>query len=166
MTVERVQDRTQEFLGDLMGYLADLVFLRNQVEFLEQQLFGGRIRVSYGVAQYGIDMVMPKGSSGKSFAEMDDMDKREKRQLKEYKQFKSTIDVLERIAGFEFVRKDYKLRMIYELALSGCNMVEIGKLVSMDRRTVTKRIETIFIAAMQDELVETWLMYGVVDTYE
>lgn len=166
MTIERVQDRTEEFLGRMMGALADFTWKTNEVKRLERKIYGTGQKVSYGVAQYGIEMVMPKGTSGKSLSEMDDMDEREKREIERYVKMKAEIDMLDRIAIMDCVSNDIQLATIYDLALAGMSVRGIAKHMCSDRATVTKQIEGAFIAAMQDEVIETWLIYGVVDTFE
>lgn len=164
--LDKQVDRTQQFLGTLFGALADFTWKTNEVKRLEEKIYGTKQRVSYGVAQYGIEMVMPKGTSGKSLAEMNDMDVREKREIERYVKMKAEIDMLEYIAVTDYVASSEELSTIYDLALVGMSMREIGKHMCTDRRTVTKRIEDIFKVAMQTELVETWLIYGVVDVFD
>lgn len=166
MTVERVQDRTQEFLGRMMGALADYKWKKNEIVRLEEKLFGTGQKVSFGVAQYGIEMAMPKGSSGKSITEMKDLDRLEKRKINNFMEMKAEVEVVKSIEGIDYVMDNVYLATIYDLALEGKSMREIGKRVCMDRRTVTKHIEDIFKVAMQTELVETWLIYGVVDVFD
>ena len=62
--------------------IRDYRWMKNEINRLQRIVYGSTFLMkSWGVAQYGIDAAMPKGSEGKSHDEMDAMDVRERKQI-------------------------------------------------------------------------------------
>lgn len=159
-------NRTEEFLGTLASWLNDFCWMSNEVERLQDELFSYRLKVSYGVAQYGIEMTLPNGSSGKSKYEMAELETREAERVKRFWKMKNQIDMVEHIALIEEIRTNYELATIYELLLSGSSQTLISDHMKQDRRTIKRKIDEIYYIAIQNETIETFLLYGVVDKFE
>lgn len=67
---------------DISQLIRDYNWVKKEIILLQRIVYGPPVpMIKWGVAQYGIESLMPKGSKGKSAAEMDQMDLREKRQI-------------------------------------------------------------------------------------
>ncbi len=63
---------------------------------MQKVLYGSTIPMkNWGVAQYGLEAAMPKGSSGKSQAELRQMDMREERFFKRLKYYQERVYAVE-----------------------------------------------------------------------
>jgi len=97
--------------------IRDYHWMKKEVERLERVLFGYSTPMRlWGVAQYGDEFAMPKGSVGKSQAELRDMDIREERQYKRLKLLRRKVYVIE--SGADLLR-DEKDKVIYDCMLDG-----------------------------------------------
>ncbi|ASB94168.1 Uncharacterised protein [Bacillus subtilis] len=67
-----------------------------EVQRLQRVLYGSVIPMkNWGVAQYGLESAMPKGSPGKSQAELRQMDMREERLFKRLKYYEERVYAVE-----------------------------------------------------------------------
>lgn len=150
----------EKYKADLIKLISDAHWMFKEVARLEECIFGDIcMKVSYGVAQYGIEMCMPKGSSGCSISESLELDRREERQLKRYYKMKAKIDVADYIAG---LLGNIELETIYDCLLTGMSLTEVGKHMEKDRKLIYNVREEVCNIAVKDELVVKFFEYGVV----
>lgn len=154
------QGNIEKYKGDLIELISDAHWMFKEVARLEERIFGDiRMKISYGVAQYGIEMCMPKGSSGCSISESLELDRREERQLKRYYEMKAKIDMADYIAG---LLGNIELETIYDCLLTGMSLTEVGKHMEKDRKLIYNAREEVCDIAVKDELVVKFFEYGVV----
>ncbi|MEH7342740.1 sigma-70 family RNA polymerase sigma factor [Bacillus sp. JJ1532] len=115
--------------------------MRKEVDRLERILYGHSTPMrSWGVALYGIEATMPRGSSGKSQAELKKMDIREERAYKRLAKFQDTVYALEIAAEF---LEDEKEKVIYDCMIDGMSFREIAYHIGISRNQVKKAKESI-----------------------
>lgn len=154
------QGNIEKYKDDLIKLIADAHWMYKEVARLEERIFGDiRMKVSYGVAKYGIEMCMPRGSSGCSISESLELDRREERQLKRYYELKSKVDMTDYIAG---LLRNIELETIYDCLLTGMSLTEVGKHFSRDKKMIYNAREEVCDIAVKDELVVKFFEYGVV----
>ncbi|KHD86355.1 hypothetical protein NG54_03290 [Heyndrickxia ginsengihumi] len=116
--------------------IKDYNWMKKEVLRLQEILYGCSVPMkSWGVSQYGIDMVMPRGSSGKSQAELRDMDIREERLYKRLRKYEKLVFALE-IAG-EFLNSEIE-SVVYDCLLEGMSYRAIAEHLGMTRNQVKK----------------------------
>jgi hypothetical protein len=88
----------EKIFEEIEELIRDYIWMKNELERLYSKLYRSPgYEPSWGVAQYGIDAAMPKGSSGKSQAELTEMDAREEHLYKRIKKFENKVQVLDRV---------------------------------------------------------------------
>lgn len=121
--------------------LRDYPWMKKEVERLERILYGYSTPMkSWGVAQYGIEATMPRGSSGKSQAELRHMDIKEERQHKRLTVLRNRVYALEMAAELLENEKD---RVLYDCILDGMSYREISYHIGISRSQVKKFKESI-----------------------
>ncbi|WP_433958860.1 sigma-70 family RNA polymerase sigma factor [Cytobacillus horneckiae] len=121
--------------------LRDYHWMKKEVDRLENILYGRSSPMrSWGVAQYGIEAAMPKGSSGKSQAELMNMDIREERLYKRLEKLKERVYAIEYAAELLGNERD---RVIYDCIIDGMSFREISYHIGISRNQVKKAKETI-----------------------
>ncbi|ASV67589.1 sigma-70 family RNA polymerase sigma factor [Cytobacillus sp. FSL W7-1323] len=121
--------------------LKDYHWMKKEVERLEKVLFGYSTPMkSWGVAQYGIEATLPKGSSGKSQAELNNMDLREERLYNRLERLREKVYVIEFAAE---LLEDERDKVIYDCILDGMSFREISYHLCISRNQVKKAKETI-----------------------
>ena len=109
--------------------IADYNWMKKEIERLHNMIYGTTTPMrSWGVAQYGIDAAMPKGSKGMSSAEMDALDVRELNQIKRMKRYERNVFALE--SSFD-VLADERQRIIYDCLLDEMTYRQIALKFSM-----------------------------------
>lgn len=88
-----------------------------------------------GVAQYGLEAAMPKGSSGKSIAELDTMDRRELRMFRRINEYRAKIRLIDEAA--ELLENDVH-RVIFDCMTDGMSYRSIGQHLGMSRNRLTE----------------------------
>ncbi|WP_369878255.1 sigma factor-like helix-turn-helix DNA-binding protein [Bacillus sp. JNUCC-21] len=114
----------EEWIRDynfMLREISRLSRILNKVEFAGQKL----------VATYGDEAGMPRGSAGKSQAELRQMDRREKRLRK----YEIIVDFLER--STEEI-EDEKSRIVFDCMLEGMRFREIALHLGVSRETVRR----------------------------
>lgn len=121
---------------EIENMISDYHWMKREVVRLDELLFrlggysGGG---NNGVAQYGIEASMPKGSRLKSRAELDNLDRRERKLLEKLERYKKTIDFVEQ-------SEDYILepmqQVIYSCMMEGMSYRAIGKHIGVSREKV------------------------------
>lgn len=169
-TLEMMREQaTKEALqGKLLQLIEDFKWKENEIERLQTLVYGKSfpIRISYGVAQYGIEAAMPKGSSGLSAVEEAAAEKDEKRRVNKIKTYQHDQQMVERIALIPGV-VDIPLRAtVIDCMICGMDMAAIGRHLNKDRKVISAIRDKIIEVAAQDEMLETYLIYGVIDEFE
>ncbi|WP_284386133.1 sigma-70 family RNA polymerase sigma factor, partial [Bacillus safensis] len=88
---------------------------------------------SWGVAQYGIEATLPKGSKGKSQAELRDMDMREERLFKRLRKYEERVYAIEAAAS---KIEGEKNRVVYDCMMEGMSYRAIGLHLGLSREKV------------------------------
>ncbi|MGG1291389.1 sigma-70 family RNA polymerase sigma factor [Bacillus smithii] len=116
--------------------IKDYHWMRKEIDRLERILYGYSTPMrSWGVSKYGIDLVMPRGSGGKSQAELRDLDIREERLYKRLKKYQERVYALEIAAEY---LEDEKQRVVYDCLLDGMSYRAIAYHLGMSRSQVKK----------------------------
>lgn len=121
--------------------LRDYHWMKKEVDRLQRIVYGYATPMkSWGVAQYGIEATMPKGSRGKSQAELKEMDLREERQYKRLKKYEEIVFAIEMAAD---LLEDEKDKVIYDCLLDGMSYRSIADHVGISRNQAKKAKEAI-----------------------
>ncbi|MEH7392416.1 sigma-70 family RNA polymerase sigma factor [Bacillus sp. JJ1474] len=129
------------YVGQIEALIKDYPWMRKEVDRLERILYGHSTPMrSWGVALYGLEAAMPKGSSGKSEAELRKMDIREERAFKRLEKFQDTVFALEMAAEY---LEDEKEKVIYDCMIDGMSFREIAYHIGISRNQVKKTKESI-----------------------
>jgi DNA-binding CsgD family transcriptional regulator len=116
--------------------LRDYYWMKKEVNRLQKYLYGRPSPMrSWGVAQYGLDAAMPKGSSGKSQMELRSMDIREERLYKRLEKFQERVYAIELAAD---LLEDERERVIYDCMIDGMSFREISYHLGISRNQVKK----------------------------
>ncbi|WP_338788799.1 sigma factor-like helix-turn-helix DNA-binding protein [Metabacillus sp. FJAT-53654] len=114
--------------------IKDYHWMRKEVNRLERILYGYSTPMkSWGVAQYGEDAAMPKGSPGKSQMELEKMDIREERLLKRLWKLQGRVFALEAAADY---LNDEIEKIVYDCMLDGMSYRAIGYHLDISREKV------------------------------
>ncbi|MEB3127521.1 sigma factor-like helix-turn-helix DNA-binding protein [Bacillus paralicheniformis] len=117
-------------------------WMAKEVQRLQRVLYGSDIPMrSWGVAQYGLEAAMPKGSPGKSQAELRDMDIREERLYKRLEYFEERVYAIEAAAR---TIEGEQHKVIYDCMTEGMSYRAIGLHLGISRETVRR---------MKDEII-------------
>ncbi len=124
--------------------ITDYRWMKREVSRLEE-LLGGTSRYSSakseGVAQYGDEAGMPKGSGLISKAELDNLDYREQKILIRIKKYKNTIEFVE--VGEEYIEEPVQ-QVIYSCMMEGMSYRTISKHIGMSKDKIRQ---------LRDELI-------------
>ncbi|NRD80299.1 sigma-70 family RNA polymerase sigma factor [Bacillus sp. BRMEA1] len=121
-------------LIDINELIRDYRMMKREIERLQKILFGQAIPMrSWGVAQYGIEATLPKGSSGKSQEELRDMDIREQKNLKRLEEYQRKVFAIE--SAGDFLNREI-LKIVYDCLLSGMTRQEIADHLDISRNFV------------------------------
>ena len=120
--------------NDMEQLIRDYRWMKNEVFRLQTIIYGHQVPMgSWGVAQYGIDAAMPKGSSIRSVEEMDAMDLRDKRQWDRLKKYESYIYAIEKAPDFLAGEKN---KIVFDCMLDGMSYRKIGNHLEISRDKV------------------------------
>lgn len=139
-----------------VGYLVgNYRFWKKEIERLERVLFGFSVSMgSWGVAQYGLDVAMPKGSSIRSAKELEKMDVREKSQLMRLERIRSYVYALEKALD---LIEDEQLKTIYDCLLEGMTHRQIATHLSASKDYVRYKKQEVFSQISQNSQIRTLL---------
>ncbi|CAL1524485.1 sigma-70 family RNA polymerase sigma factor [Bacillus subtilis] len=127
---------------DIENLINSYHWMAKEVHRLQKVRYGSVIPMkNWGVAQYGLEAAMPKGSPGKSQAELRQMDMREERLFKRLKYYEERVYVVE--LGVEKIKEE-KHKVIYDCMMEGMSYRAISLHLGISRETVRK---------MKDELI-------------
>lgn len=123
-------------IDQIESLLRDYHWMKKEVERLERTIYGYTTPMkSWGVAQYGIEATLPKGSSGKSQAELRDMDLREERLYKRLEKYKGKVFAIEMAAD---LLEGEKEKVIYDCMLDGMSYRAIAYHIGTSRNQAKK----------------------------
>lgn len=115
----------------------DYRWMKNEINRLQRIIYGSSIpMIKWGVAQYGIEAAMPKGSKGKSQAEMDAMDVRERKQIQRLKNYERYVYALESAVD---VLEDERQKIIYDCLLDEMTYRQIALHLAVSKDYVQKQ---------------------------
>ncbi|MEK4701978.1 sigma-70 family RNA polymerase sigma factor [Solibacillus sp. FSL R7-0668] len=139
-----------------IGYMiGEYRFWKKEIMRLESVMWGGyNPSRSEGVAQYGIEAVMPKGSLIRSARELDQMDARERIQYKRWEKLSSYIYALD--CGFEILREE-KLQTIYDCLLDGMTYRQIAEHLNTSKDFVRIKRNQIISQISQNSQIRAML---------
>lgn len=106
---------------------------------------------SWGVAQYGIDAAMPKGSSIRSAVEIEAMDKRELRMWHRINAYDAKIDLLD--SAYELLVDDMQ-KVIFDCMTDGMSYRSIAEHIGVSRHVIREK---------KDEMVQLFIDSGHFD---
>jgi DNA-binding NarL/FixJ family response regulator len=131
----------QSLLEQIEELLRDYKWMRKQVDHLQRQLYGYSSPMkSWGVAQYGLEAAMPKGSPGKSLEELKKMDIREERLYERLRNYEEQVFAIE-MAGD--LLDDEKQKVIYDFLLDGMSFRYISYHLGITRNQVKETKKSI-----------------------
>lgn len=121
----------------LSQLIKDYRWMKNEISRLQRIVYGSTFPMqSWGVAQYGIEAVMPKGSKGKSHAEMDAMDVRERKQIERLKVYERNVFALEMAVD---ALEDERQKIIYDCLLDEMTYRQIALHLAVSKDYVQKQ---------------------------
>lgn len=116
--------------------IRDYRMMKREIERLQKIIYGQSVPMrSWGVAQYGIEATLPKGSSGKSQVELRDMDIREQKQVARLKEYQRRVYAIE--SAGDYLDREI-LKIVYDCMLSGMTRQEIAIHLEISRDSVDK----------------------------
>lgn len=111
--------------------------MKKEIARLQRIIYGSTSPMkSWGVAQYGDEAAMPRGSSGKSYAELRDMDIREEKQIRRLEDYQRNVYALETAID---VLEDERQKIIYDCLLDEMTYRQIALHLSMSKDFVQKQ---------------------------
>ncbi|NWF40003.1 sigma-70 family RNA polymerase sigma factor [Bacillus sp. 8A6] len=133
---------------EIEGLIHNYHWMAKEVQRLQRVLYGTDIPMrSWGVAQYGIEATLPKGSKGKSQAELRDMDMREERLFKRLRKFEERVYAIEAAAS---KIEGEKHRVVYDCMMEGMSYRAIGLHLGLSREKVRQ---------MKDNIIDQLCQY-------
>ncbi|MEC0570728.1 sigma factor-like helix-turn-helix DNA-binding protein [Bacillus spizizenii] len=133
---------------DIENLINSYHWMVKEVQRLQRVLYGSTIPMkNWGVAQYGLEAAMPKGSPGKSQAELRQMDLREERLFKRLKYYEERVYAVE--LGTEKIKGEQH-KVIYDCMMEGMSYRAIGLHLGISRETVRKMKDEFISQLCQD----------------
>lgn len=130
---------------------------KREIQRLERVLYGGhRSMSSWGVAQYGLDAAMPKGSSGMPVSEIDRLDVRERSQLARLNRLESYVYALE--AAYDILKSEQH-KIIYDCLLDGMTYRQIAEHMASSKDYVRIKKGEIISQISQNSQIHMILTY-------
>ena len=121
---------------DIIELIRDYRMMKREIERLQKIIYGKVFPMSsWGVAQYGIEAALPKGSRGKSQAELKDMDIRERKQIERLEEYQRRVIAIE--SAGDFLEKEIH-KIVYDCMLSGMTRQQIAAHLEISRESVDK----------------------------
>lgn len=116
--------------------IRDYRMMKREIDRLQRIIYGKCLPMrSWGVAQYGVEATLPKGSSGKSQEELRDMDIREQKQIERLKEYQRKVYAIE--SAGDFLDREI-LKIVYDCMLGGMTRHHIAIHLEISRDSVDK----------------------------
>lgn len=156
-----LMDQGREMESIINQMIKDYRWMSKEVMRLQELIHGYSVPLSdWGVAQYGIEAAMPKGSKGKSESELIRAESLEQKRTKRLKRYEAEIYVLETLA--DSLETEVQ-KVIYDCLLEGMTHREIGFHLNISKDSVQKEKKKILGQLKENEQMETFLLYGEID---
>jgi chromatin segregation and condensation protein Rec8/ScpA/Scc1 (kleisin family) len=121
---------------DIIELIRDYRMMKNEIDRLQTILYGEVFPMSsWGVAQYGIEAALPKGSKGKSQAELKEMDIREQKQWERLNEYQRKVIAIE--SAGDFLEKEIH-KIVYDCMLSNMTRKQIASHLEISLESVDK----------------------------
>jgi hypothetical protein len=142
---------TTEIVEEIENLLKDYRWMVKEIDRLERSLYGSvNSGKSWGVAQYGIEAAMPKGSGGISQVELTALDQREERIYKQIKRLSQKVEAIEQAA--EHIEGEMH-KVVFDCILEGMSYRAISDHLGVSRDKVRKmKIEIINQLSQNDHI--------------
>jgi hypothetical protein len=126
----------EQTLVDITELIRDYRMMKREIERLQKIIYGKSFPMqSWGVAKYGDEAGMPKGSPGKSQAELITMDIREQKQYKRLEDYQRRVIAIE--SASDLLNREI-LKIVYDCMLSGMTRHQIALHLEISRDSVDK----------------------------
>lgn len=156
-----VMDQGREMEAIINQMIKDYRWMSKEVNRLQNLLWGRSLPFSnWGVAQYGIEAAMPKGSKGKSVAEIKRAESLEEKRTNRLKRYEAEIYLLETLS--DSLNTEIQ-KVIFDCLLDGMTHREIGFHLNVSKDSVQKEKKKILSQLKENEQMETFLLYGEID---
>ncbi|UYB50186.1 sigma-70 family RNA polymerase sigma factor (plasmid) [Lysinibacillus capsici] len=156
--VIEVAQEHKEMEYTITQMIKDYRWMTREVFRLQNIIHGySTAMTSWGVAQYGIEAVMPKGSRGKSEAEIRKIESLEVKRKNRLQRYEIEVFLLETLAD---TLKNEHQKVIYDCLLEGMTYREIGLHLGMSKDNVQEQKRDIVRQLRENEQMETFLLYG------
>ncbi|MDQ0412710.1 sigma-70 family RNA polymerase sigma factor [Mesobacillus stamsii] len=135
---------------EIENLIRDYSWMAREVSRLERCLEGAPLSSgSWGVAQYGIEAAMPRGSAGKSQVELAAMDERETRIYKRIMKYKNKVIALEHAS--DLITGDIHKAVYDCLLFDQMSMREIAIQLGVSRDKVKQTKEEVLYQLSQHD---------------
>jgi DNA-directed RNA polymerase specialized sigma subunit len=129
-----VSDDLEQTIVDISELIRDYRMMKREIERLQKILYGMSFPMcSWGVAKYGDEAGMPKGSKGKSQIELKNMDIREQKNIERLEEYQRRVIAIE--SAGELLNKEI-LKVVYDCMLDGMTRYEIAIHLEISRNYV------------------------------
>lgn len=157
-------DQRNQMMDIINQMIKDYGWMQSEINRLQGRIYGAAIPMStWGVAQYGIEAVMPKGSKGKSLSEIKNMDTLESKRLARLNRYETEVYILESLAdSFETEFQN----IVYDCLLDRQTHRQIAAQLMTSKAQVQKCKKEIIEQLLKSELMETFLLFGEVDKFK
>lgn len=146
--MEELTEAEQELFEEIDELIRSYSWMKKEVKRLQEIIYGYTVSMkNWGVAQYGDEAGLPKGSSGKSLAELKEMDLKEERQYKRLKQYESQVYAIEKAGDLLKAEKD---KVIFDCLLDGMSYRTIGQQLGINKDQVKTTRRHIIIQLCQN----------------
>lgn len=141
-----------EVVEKIEELLKDYCWMIREILRLQRNLYGGiSSDRSWGVAQYGLEAAMPKGSPGKSQVELAAMDKREERIFKRIHELEERVKAVE--SAVESIQGEMH-KVVYDCMLEGMSYRSIAKHLGVSRDKVRQIKDEIISQLSQNSQIQ------------
>ena len=142
---------------DIEYMISNYRLWKREIQRLERMLYGGyRSMNSWGVAQYGLDAAMPKGSSIMPKSELERLDVRERSQLARLGRLESYVYALE--AAYDILKSEQQ-KIIYDCLLDGMTYRQIAEHMASSKDFVYRQKKDIVRQIGQNRQIRMILTY-------
>jgi hypothetical protein len=146
----------ESLIEQIEELLRDYHWMIREIVRLERCLYGSSFskKRSWGVALYGDEAGMPKGSSGKSQAELVAMDDREERLYKRIRKLVEKVQILELVSD-DIHGEMHKV--VYDCMLEGMSYRSIAKHLGVSRDKIRQIKDEIISQLGQNDQIRQLL---------
>ncbi|WP_392454824.1 sigma-70 family RNA polymerase sigma factor [Chryseomicrobium aureum] len=160
----RELDQRNQMMDMANQMIKDYGWMQSEIFRLQNRIYGGSLPMStWGVAQYGIEAVMPKGSKGKSIDELKNLDSLENKRLARLNRYEAEVYILESLA--DSFQSEFQ-NIVYDCLLDRQTHRQIAAQLMTSKAQVQKCKKEILEQMIQSELIETFLLFGELDKFK